>query len=71
VRESDTFMAILDEGRAIQTRRSIRRLASRMLGEPDKAIVDHLKWITDIDHLERIVVRAMEASSWQDLLDTR
>jgi hypothetical protein len=70
MRESDTFLAILDEGHETQTRRLIRRLAKPTLGEPDQPTVTRLESITDIDRLERIFDRAMEASSWQDLLDT-
>jgi hypothetical protein len=70
MRESDTFLAILDEGREIQTRRLIRLLAKRTLGEPDESTLTCLEGITDIDRLERIHARAMEATSWQDLLDT-
>ncbi len=70
MRESDTFLAILDEGREIQARRDIRRLAQRKLGEPDEATVTRLEGITDIERLERIHDRAADASSWKDLLDT-
>jgi hypothetical protein len=70
MRESDTFMAIIDEGRAMQARLLICRLARRTLGVPDEATVMLLEGITDIDRLERIYDRAMEASSWQDLLAT-
>jgi hypothetical protein len=70
MRESDTFLAILDEGREIQTRHLIRRLAKRTLGEPDEATVTRLEGITDIERLERIFDRAAEAGSWRDLLDT-
>src|SRR5262245_22784379 len=58
MRESDTFLAILDEGRETQTRRLICRLAKRALGEPDEATVTRLEGITDIDRLERIFDRA-------------
>jgi len=70
MRESDTFLAILDEGREIQARRDIRRLASRKLGEPDEPTITRLEGITDIERLERICDRAVEANSWQGLLDT-
>jgi hypothetical protein len=70
MRESDTFLAILDEGREIQTRHLIRRIAKRKLGEPDEQTVTCLEGITDLERLERIHDRAGEASSWQDLLDT-
>ena len=70
MRESDTFLAILDEGREIEARRVIRLLAKRALGEPDEPTVTRLEGITDIERLERIIQRAGEARSWLDLLDT-
>jgi hypothetical protein len=70
MRESETFMAILDEGREIEARRAIRLVARRILGEPDEQTVTHLEGITDIDRLERIIQRAAIAPNWQDLLDT-
>jgi hypothetical protein len=70
MRESDTFLAILDEGREIQARQYIRRLAERTLGEPDEPTLTRLEGITDLERLGRIFDRAAEASSWQDLLDT-
>src|SRR5207244_1061703 len=65
VRESETFMAILDEGREIEARRVIRLLAKRPLGEPDDATVTRLEGITDIERLERIIQRVGEAPNWQ------
>lgn len=70
MRESDTFLAILDEGREMEARRVIRMLAQRTLGEPDDQTVTRLEGITDIDRLERIIQRVGEAPNWQDLLDT-
>ena len=72
MRESLTFMSILDEGREIQTRNLIRRAVRRTLGEPDEQSVTLLEGITDVERLERIFDRTVEAnvSSWQDLLDT-
>jgi len=70
MRESETFMAIIDEGREIQTRKLIRRFAERTLGEPDEATITRIEGITDIDRLERIIGRVLNARSWEDLLDT-
>jgi hypothetical protein len=70
MRESDTFLAILDEGREIEARRVIRLLGSDTLGEPDEPTVTRLEGITDIERLERIIRRSGKAASWQDLLDT-
>jgi hypothetical protein len=70
MRESDTYLAILDEGRETQTRRLIRLLAQRTLGEPDEPTVTRLEGITDIQRLERIIQRVGEAPNWEDLLET-
>jgi hypothetical protein len=70
MRESDTFLAILDEGREIQARRDIRLLAELRLGEPDEPTVTRLEGITDLERLERILRRVGGAPTWQDLLDT-
>jgi predicted transposase YdaD len=70
MKDSATFMEILDEGRETQTRRLIQRLAEKRLGAPDEQTRTRLEGITEIGRLERIHDRAMDASSWQDLLDT-
>ena len=71
MRESETFIAILDEGREIQTRFLIRDLAEPKLGQPDEQSLTRLEGITDVDRLVRIHRRASkEANSWRDLLDT-
>ncbi len=70
MREYVSVLAIFMEGRRIQARRSIRLVASETLGEPDEATVTRLEGITSIRRLERIVDRAVDASSWQELLAT-
>jgi hypothetical protein len=70
MKESETYLAILDEGEERGDRKTIRRLASRRLGEPDEQTMTRLEGITDLARLERIIDRTMEASSWQDLLET-
>lgn len=70
--ESDTYIGVLEEGREMQSRDFIRLFAKKTLGEPDEQSVTRLEGITDLDRLERILVRAWEAKvgSWQELLDT-
>jgi hypothetical protein len=70
MRDSDTYLAILDEGREDQTRRLILRLGRKHLGPEDEHTLTRLQGITDLDHLERIHDQATTASSWQELLDT-
>jgi predicted transposase YdaD len=74
MRESDTYQAILDEGREEGEVRGIQRallnLGRDLLGEPDEATRSSLKALTDLDRLDRLSVRLPKVSSWQELLQT-
>jgi hypothetical protein len=70
VRESDSYQAILDEGRAEGAQRMLLRQARKKLGEPDEATRAALGQITDLDRLERLIDRLSEVSTWHDLLQT-
>ncbi|HKI35125.1 MAG TPA: hypothetical protein VKA46_24930 [Gemmataceae bacterium] len=74
MRESVTFMAILDEGRQkgreVQLKTDIQELGEQRFGPADEPTLTKLNGITDIDHLQRIHRRLLKASSWLDLLDT-
>jgi len=74
MRESDTYQAILDEGRAEGRAEGAQRLLLRQgrkrLGEPDEATRHALEGINDLDRLDRISERLLEASTWQELLQT-
>ena len=70
MRESDTYQAILDEGREEGMQRVLLRQGRRKLGEPDEATQRLLKSITDLDRLERLGERLLEVSTWAELLQT-
>jgi hypothetical protein len=74
MRESDTYQAILDEGRAegrVQgAQRALLHFGRKKLGEPDEATRDALLGITDLDRLDRLTDRLLEVSTWQELLQT-
>jgi hypothetical protein len=67
--ESDTYLAIIDEGREKEAKKVILRLGKRRLGPPDQATELTLEAITDLDRLERVLDRILDATNWQDLLD--
>lgn len=71
MRDSDTYMAIIDEGREEQIKKDILQLARQRFGQGDSTIPTRLEGITDLDRLERIHSRLLVATSWQDLLDTQ
>lgn len=74
MQESDTYLAILDEGQEKgqekATRESILAVGEERLGTPDDSIKSQLSNITDLARLKRLVRRAVKAASWQEILDT-
>jgi hypothetical protein len=70
MRDSDTYLAIIDEGREEQVREDILFLGSERFGAPDEAASATLAGITDLDRLRRIFRRCLKALNWQDLLET-
>jgi hypothetical protein len=70
MRDSDTYMAIIDEGREIGFKWSILSLGQKKFGPPSAPISARIEDLSDIDHLERILDRMLEACTWEDLLNT-
>ena len=68
--ESDTYLAILDEGQEKGIRRVILIQGQDRLGSPDESVKAGLNSITDLDRLERMAHRTPKAASWQEILDT-
>jgi hypothetical protein len=76
MRESSTFMAILDEGRdegrvqgrVDEARKIILRQGPHRLGEPGAIVLTTLAGIEDIDRLEAMCDRMLQAASWEELL---
>jgi hypothetical protein len=68
--ESDTYLAILDEGREKARLEDILMLGEERLGPCDEAVRSQLANITDLDRLKRIIRRAVKAASWQEILET-
>jgi hypothetical protein len=71
--ESDTYQAILDEGREAEAKRLILRYGPMRLGPPPEESTTRLTAITEnIPRLDRMIDRLFDntATSWEDLLDT-
>jgi predicted transposase YdaD len=79
MRDSDTYMAILEEGlekgreegSILEARKLILRLGQKSLGVADEKFKDALAAINDLDHLELLAERTRDVKSWQELLPTR
>jgi hypothetical protein len=68
--ESDTYLAILDEGQEKHAKKVILLFGEKRLGPPDGAFRSRLEEIHDLDRLDRMLCKAVEAISWQEILDT-
>lgn len=68
MRESDTYLAILDEGAIAQNKRVLLRQGRKRFGEPDASMRATLEAIPDLQRLEQLSERLLEVSSWQELL---
>jgi len=70
MQESDTYLAILDEGQEKARREDILVVGEERLGTPDESVKNQLSNITDLDRLKRMHRRAVKAASWQEILET-
>ena len=73
MRESDTYQAILDEGREEgeirEAQKILLRLGPKKLGEPDEATRRVVLELTDLEQLERLTERLLDVETWQELLE--
>lgn len=74
MRDSDTYMAIIEEGReegrAKQVKKDLLRLGQVRFGPADESTRARLTAIEDLDRLDRMIPRLLDASDWCVLLDT-
>jgi hypothetical protein len=68
--ESDTYLAIIDEGQEKCARDDILLVGEESIGPADEAVRAQLNLVTDLPRLKRMGRRAVKAASWQDILDT-
>ena len=67
--ESTTYQAILEEGALRQARKSMLRLGQLKFHRAPKAVKTGIENITDLVRLEELLLRLLDATSWQELLD--
>jgi predicted transposase YdaD len=80
MKESSSYQAILDEGRAEGEMRGeirgemreatklLKKLGTRQFGAPDHSVLMAIEAITDLDRIELLLERLLEVSSWEELL---
>ncbi|HEV3024994.1 MAG TPA: hypothetical protein VGX76_21115 [Pirellulales bacterium] len=69
MRESDTYLMILEEGEEKATREIVFTLGEDRVGPPDEGVKAVLNPITDLPRLKRIARQTPKAASWKELLD--
>jgi hypothetical protein len=69
MRDSDTYLAIIDEGREEEAKKAILLIGQERFGPADESITTRLNGVTDVDRLERMIRRAVKATAWQEILD--
>jgi hypothetical protein len=70
MQESDTYLAILDEGQEKALREVILVQGEDRLGPPAESVKAELNNVLDLDRLRRMARKTPNASSWQDILNT-
>ncbi len=70
MRESDTYMMILEEGHLEEAKKLLLRLGWRKFDAPDEGVKSAIDAMMDVEQIERIVDRLFDAANWQELLDT-
>ncbi len=68
--ESDTYLYILEQGEAKALHKMLLLLGRERFGEADVNVRLAVESITDLERLERMSVRLLRVSTWQELLQT-
>jgi hypothetical protein len=66
--ESDTYLAILDEGEIKHARDVVLRLGQKKFGPASDDVVTAVMGIEELQRLQRLEERILDVSSWQELL---
>jgi hypothetical protein len=70
MQESDTYLAILDEGQEKFAREAILLFGGERFGPAEEWVKVQLDNVMDLEHLRRMVRRAAKAAGWQEILET-
>ncbi len=68
MKESVTYQAIIEEGEAKEARKMILLQGGSKFGEPSAEAEAALNALSDVGQLEKLGVRLLRVSSWEELL---
>jgi len=66
--ESDTYLAILDEGALNHARKMVLRLGQKKFGPASDDVLTAVNGIEELERLDRMQESVLDVSSWQELL---
>jgi hypothetical protein len=66
---SELYLVILEQGQKKHARKAVLLLGAKRLGPPDESIKTRLEHVTELERLDRMMLRAPTAASWQEILD--
>jgi hypothetical protein len=70
VQESDTYLAILEEGELKHARKTVMRFGLQRCGAPSEEVTSRLESIIDLERLDRMLLCALDAGNWDEILET-
>lgn len=70
MQESDTYLAILEEGEEKHARKAVILVGKERCGSLPDEIKSRLENIRDLERLDRMLHRAITAANWDEILET-
>jgi hypothetical protein len=64
MRDSDTYLAILDEGQVKHAKKTVLLVGETRLGPADESVKARLAEVTDLERLDRMLLQAITAATW-------
>ena len=58
----------LAQGELKEARKVLLSLGRKKLGQPDERVLARIEGLTDLEYLNRLINRILDASSWEELL---
>jgi hypothetical protein len=68
--ESDTYLAILDEGQVKFAKKAILIVGEERFGPAKESVKLQLSSISDLERLKRMHRRTIKAADWEEILAT-
>lgn len=70
MKDSVIYQAIVEEGKVQMRQEDLLQLGRRRFGPPSQETEDAVRRISDLDHLGRLLDRVLDATAWEELLET-